>query len=505
MTDSTVHTQRSYVVTESAESPEYSITHTQRAYVVTTPLAAGGLGQAEVAERPEYIVENGTPYVKFEPNTNNKKLFFYPETDGTYTIIALRPNLLDFFESTQVFAGPAQVEAPHFNQLFMTDRTLEDAERNQIKQGMLSRATGSGIDIEASTPNSVIGGLKDPYIPGVIGAPPPSPGGATLLDSTKYTGSGNISQAHVFDPSTTLTVVVVNNVMSSSGNPITPVMTINGEAATRDASTYYGTGFTEGAFAFSVSNPSSGDIVYAGDASQSWMMTVYEFSSAAVGIAVDQGVYTGQSGSPISTLSAAGDYVIHAITLGREDGDTVTSFSGGAFESHDPAGAYYTGASAIVEDASGTYSWSFTGGTDSYQYRVAIPILDAVATSPANLTLDQSNDWVWTLNDPTIPIPTGYYSGRGPLATAGNMDVSSYFTVTSDGELFWDAVASSEGNYDFGYMYVNGVETFKLSGTQSSVGSVLVSAGDEVRTRYTKDGSVNAFSDTIYFDELYVA
>ena len=295
---SITHTQRSYVVTESAESPEYSITHTQRAYVVTTPLAAGGLGQAEVAERPEYIVENGTPYVKFEPNTNDKKLLFYPETDGTYTIIALRPNFLDFYESTQVFAGPAQVVAPHFNQLFMTDRTLEDAERNQIKQGMLSRATGSGIDIEASTPNSVIGGLKDPYIPGVIGTPAPS---------------------------------------------------------------------------------------------------------------------------------------------------------------------------------------------------------------PANLTLDQSNDWVWTLNDPTIPIPTGYYSGRGPLATTSPMDVSSYFTVTSDGELFWDAVASSEGNYDFGYLYVNGVETFKLSGTQSSVGSVLVSAGDEVRTRYTKDGSVNAFSDTIYFDELYVA
>ena len=165
--------------------------------------------------------------------------------------------------------------------------------------------------------------------------------------------------------------------MSTTANPITPVMTINGEAATREASTYYSTSFTEGAFAFSVPNPSSGDIVYAGGASESWMMTVYEFSNATVGIAVDQGAYTGQSGSPISTLSAAGNYVIHAITLGRQDGETVTSFSGGAFESHDPAGAYYTGASAIVEDASGTYSWSFTGGTDSYQYRVAIPILNA--------------------------------------------------------------------------------------------------------------------------------
>jgi len=208
-----------------------------------------------------------------------------------------------------------------------------------------------------------------------LGDQPPSV--ATLLDSTKYTGSGNISQAHVFDPSTTLAVVVVNNIISTSGNPITPVMTINGEVATREASTYYSTGYTEGAFAFSVSNPSSGDIVYAGGAGESWMMTVYEFSNAVVGSAVGENQYSLATGSPVSALSAVGDYVIHAITLGRQDGETVTSFSGGAFESHDPVGAYYTGASAIVEDASGTYSWSFTGGADSYYYRVAIPILNA--------------------------------------------------------------------------------------------------------------------------------
>jgi len=155
------------------------------------------------------------------------------------------------------------------------------------------------------------------------------------------------------------------------------VMTINGEVATREASTYYSTGYTEGAFAFSVSNPSSGDIVYAGGAGESWMMTVYEFSNAVVGSAVGENQYSLATGSPVSALSAVGDYVIHAITLGRQDGETVTSFSGGAFESHDPVGAYYTGASAIVEDASGTYSWSFTGGADSYYYRVAIPILNA--------------------------------------------------------------------------------------------------------------------------------
>ena len=148
MTESTVHTQRSYVVTESSLSPEYSITHTQRAYVVTRAPDAGGLWQGDITKSPNYIVENGTPYVKFDPNTNDKQLFFYPETVGTYQIIALRPNLLDFYEVEQTFSGPAQLIVPHFNQVFMTDRTLEDAERNQIKSAMLARATGTGIDIE---------------------------------------------------------------------------------------------------------------------------------------------------------------------------------------------------------------------------------------------------------------------------------------------------------------------------------------------------------------------
>jgi len=144
---------------------------TLSATVVEGAPEGGGLAQPTTEARPSYVVENGTPYVRFEPNTNNKQLFLYPETTGTYNIIALRPNLLDFFESTQTFTEPAQVEVPHFNQLFLTDRDISAAEKSQVKNEMQSRAVGTGIDIDAGTENSVSGGLKDPYIPGAVGEP----------------------------------------------------------------------------------------------------------------------------------------------------------------------------------------------------------------------------------------------------------------------------------------------------------------------------------------------
>lgn len=137
-----------------------------RALAVERQPESGGLANPNATEAPQYVVENGTPYIKFEPETNNKKLYFYPEATGTHEIIALRPNLLDFYEATQTFtiAQPAQLRVPHFNQVFISSRTLTDGEITGIKNGMLARATGTGIDIDAGTENSVPGGLKDPLL-----------------------------------------------------------------------------------------------------------------------------------------------------------------------------------------------------------------------------------------------------------------------------------------------------------------------------------------------------
>ena len=138
---------RAYVVSE-ASAGESIVAAGVRAYVVSQEPYPGGLGQGTAGERPEFI-QSTTNYIKFEPETNNKKLLFWPDTAGDHTIIALRPNLLDFYEATQTFTLGSwqQVRIPHFNQLFITSSTLTTEEVEGIKSGMLSRATGTGIDI----------------------------------------------------------------------------------------------------------------------------------------------------------------------------------------------------------------------------------------------------------------------------------------------------------------------------------------------------------------------
>ena len=151
------------------DTPSSSVTSLRTTVIERNP-PFGGLAQVDSAARPEFI-QGTTNYVKFEPETNNKKLMFWPEAAGDHTIIALRANLEDFFEATQTFTLGSwqQVNVPHFNQLFISSRSLTGGEITGIKNGMLSRATGTGIDIDAGTENSVPGGLKDPSIFGVLG------------------------------------------------------------------------------------------------------------------------------------------------------------------------------------------------------------------------------------------------------------------------------------------------------------------------------------------------
>ncbi len=159
-----VQTVRASVVSEPPSS-ENLVVNTLRASVVIDEMSQGGLGQGNNTYSPEFI-QDTTNYVKFEPNTNNKKLLFKAETSGVHTIIALRPNLLDFFESTQTLTADTweQIRVPHFNQLFIHPNPVSADTIDGVKSGMLERATGTGIDIDAGTENSVPGGLQDPLL-----------------------------------------------------------------------------------------------------------------------------------------------------------------------------------------------------------------------------------------------------------------------------------------------------------------------------------------------------
>ena len=50
---------------------------------------------------------------------------------------------------------------------------------------------------------------------------------------------------------------------------------------------------------------------------------------------------------------------------------------------------------------------------------------------------------------------------------------------------------SSEANYDFGRLLIDGVQRFAISGTQTNVGTATVTTATAVILRYNKDISIH--------------
>jgi hypothetical protein len=88
--------------------------------------------------------------------------------------------------------------------------------------------------------------------------------------------------------------------------------------------------------------------------------------------------------------------------------------------------------------------------------------------------------------------------------TAHSSTGSVSWTVQGDGTLYWKISVSSETNYDFARLYVNGVEKSKISGVTNTTGSIAVTTGNSVEFQYTKDSSVSSNSDKGYLDYLYI-
>jgi len=63
---------------------------------------------------------------------------------------------------------------------------------------------------------------------------------------------------------------------------------------------------------------------------------------------------------------------------------------------------------------------------------------------------------------------------------------------------------SSESNYDWAHVYVNGSQKWRKSGSGSFSSSYTLTDGQQVRFRYTKDGSVNSGDDRQYYSIYYV-
>ena len=79
------------------------------------------------------------------------------------------------------------------------------------------------------------------------------------------------------------------------------------------------------------------------------------------------------------------------------------------------------------------------------------------------------------------------------------------FTVSGSGEVFWATSVSSEANYDFARLFINGTQVSSISGNGTTdSGSSNLTNGDTVEFRYTKDHSVSNFSDKGYLTSLYI-
>jgi len=104
---------------------------------------------------------------------------------------------------------------------------------------------------------------------------------------------------------------------------------------------------------------------------------------------------------------------------------------------------------------------------------------------------------------------TGFIGGNNVQAgngvTGSQVNRDALLKVNRAGTLRWDCTASSEANYDFGRLLINGVQAFSISGTQNTVGTAAVTTSSSVILRYRKDWTITQGQDRMTVNSLYVA
>ena len=91
----------------------------------------------------------------------------------------------------------------------------------------------------------------------------------------------------------------------------------------------------------------------------------------------------------------------------------------------------------------------------------------------------------------------GYSTNNGRHGTTAKIQ----YRANGSGTVYVKIKVSSEANYDYGYVYVNGSQKRRYAGYDNTWGyySYPISDGQLVEFRYYKDGSVNRYSDRIWW------
>ena len=97
----------------------------------------------------------------------------------------------------------------------------------------------------------------------------------------------------------------------------------------------------------------------------------------------------------------------------------------------------------------------------------------------------------------TVPLGSGnardYYQVTLPSNITHSQESWVQFKVIGNGNLYIRLYHSTEFNYDWAYIYINGAQIVKTSGPDGDINNneYVVKANQYVKFRYTKDGTVS--------------
>ena len=226
--------------------------------------------------------------------------------------------------------------------------------------------------------------------------------------------------------------------------------------------------------------------------------------------------YTGQTTvydtSTAVTYPASGT-LLSQFCSGYTRYGTYADGSGGSYNQVIEYNAAYCGYTA--PPAAGTLLSTFCSGTTkygsyadgsggSYNQVIATNSTECGYTPPAGQSVSGYSS---ATNDPgNVDIegsPSAAYDGlrcRG----VGRDNIDSYvqrtFTVAQAGTITGTLQVNSEANYDFGYLYFDGVEYAKGSGSYNSgpISGPITAGTHTVKVRYTKDSSISGAGDNAF-------
>ena len=134
-------------------------------------------------------------------------------------------------------------------------------------------------------------------------------------------------------------------------------------------------------------------------------------------------------------------------------------------------------------------------------------IANTTISTLGTMSMTSNSNFIFNGGSGTLADP---WTGHSQIEGQNYAEANIYFTASGSGTVYIQSFVSSETNYDFAYVYVNGSQEWKQSGngyyfpSQGSYQSYSLDDGEQVRFRYDKDYSVHTYNDEQTFSLYFV-